>query len=150
MLQMPQEYDMRIDMNQYFSAFSFVDDDGTRRQLEPWKLGPGYRLRQTQSPVHEGGRILVDSDFYDQTPIRLTEHDKWIAYYRHTAGHIPYAVSKKNGEGALDGDDVGLERGGVGPDDEEGESEVEKEEVVVASKRGRGGRPSKAGTWYSA
>jgi len=38
--QLPEEYHVRVDRTAFMAAFSFVGEDGHRRPVSPWPLGP--------------------------------------------------------------------------------------------------------------
>jgi len=94
-LQLPQRYGVRIDMDRFFSAFSMRIEE-KRVCLEPWTLGPGFRPRDTENTLARED-MITDDDLIDQEEIRRAKNLAWNKYAAHTAGHIPYAVCRTNG-----------------------------------------------------
>ena len=114
-LQLPPEYRMIIDSDAFLGAFT-MDQGGQRIKIGPWLLGPGYR---PQHPSDESTTLPTEYKLIDQEEIRVPMGDKWEKYYRHAAGHIPYAVCKANGVSPLAGgmddeDEQDFEMGGIG------------------------------------
>lgn len=143
-LQLPAEYGFRIDMNQFLSSFSMIDNEtGQRKAVTPWVSGPGYGRISTANPALEP---IQESDFLDQRPIRAQLYAKWLQYYFETSRHIPYAalkVKKDNVKAVIDTnaiDEIDIECDGA---DSNGENEVDNTQGVACSlKHVGGGRPS--------
>lgn len=112
-----------------------MDRGGERVKIGPWLLGPGHR---PQGPPDQStnSNSRTDYKFVNQEEIRVAMQAKWEKYYRHAAGHIPYAVCKANGAPPLgDSEEQDFEMGGI--DFDEGESEIEEPLA-----RNHTGRPS--------
>jgi hypothetical protein len=99
-LQLHPENGVMIDSDAFLGAFS-MDREGQRVKVGPWSLAPGHRSRQPSDPSS-----TVPTELVDQEEIRVSMYNKWEKYYRHAAGHIPYAVCKANGAPPLGMDDV--------------------------------------------
>lgn len=136
--QLPEEYGLRIDMDEFLNAFSAVDEDGIRRRVGSWPSGPGFRKASLAAslissdsqtlglPTTEDNAIIGEEmveEMVNQASYRKSLKDLWLKYLSHAGGHIPYAICKLNGLPALDGDNAGVERTSI-------------------SNNGRGGRPS--------
>ena len=122
-LQLQREFGVIIDSDAFLGAFS-MDRDGQRVKVGPWSLGPGHRPLQ---PLDQSTTLPSDYQLVDQEERRISGYKKWEKYYRHAAGHIPYAVCKANGVPPLGIQDE---------DEDEGESEIDLGEHQRA-----GGRP---------
>lgn len=101
--QISSDIDARVDSDAFLESFSYVDEDGTRRTVGHWADGPGWR-RGGRSDSGEGsggmhGEVPSDIQVSDILVSqkdhikRMTE--RWDAFYRKYAGHIPYAVALK-------------------------------------------------------
>jgi hypothetical protein len=140
-LQLPPEYGVIINSDAFLGAFTMDRGEG-RVKTGPWILGPGYRPQQPpdQSPS-QATTLPTDYKLIDQEEIRVPMRDNWEKYYRHAAGHIPYAVCKANGAPPLEKDNEDEERdfemGGIGFED--GDSELETGTVTRSPLAG--GRP---------
>jgi hypothetical protein len=67
-LQLPEEYGVRLDLDTFFSAFSMLDDNDQRTRIQPWTSGPGYRYAKAdddEDPTREA-EVLDDDRFKDQ------------------------------------------------------------------------------------
>ena len=42
MLQLPEEYGMRVDLNTFFNVFSMWNERNERVRVRPWDAGPGF------------------------------------------------------------------------------------------------------------
>ena len=138
-LQLKREYGVMIDSDAFLGAFT-MDSEGQRIKVGPWSLGPGHRPQQ---PSDLSSTLPTDYKLVDQEGIRVSMYKKWKKYYRHAAGHIPYAVCKANGASPLwmeDGsEEQEFEIGGIGGVDiNDGESDIE--EHLTRTQR-LGGRP---------
>jgi hypothetical protein len=133
-LQLRREYGVIIDSDAFLGAFT-MEQGGQRVKMGPWSLGPGHR---PQEPSDQSTTLPTDYKLVDQEGIRVSMYKKWEKYYRHAAGHIPYAVCKANGALPLGYDNVDgvLPTGMEEEDEDEGESEIDQEEH-----RRPGGRP---------
>ena len=119
MLQLPEEYGMRVDLNTFFNVFSMWNERNERVRVRPWDAGPGFRYMNNDnamdlSPDNDSMmETLDDSRFFDQEQVRGPMRAKWAQYYHRTASHIPYAVCKAtpavNIHDELDIDETGVE-----------------------------------------
>ena len=114
---------MIIDSDAFLGAFT-MDTGGTRVKVGPWSLGPGHRPQQSSD---QSTTLPMDYQLVDQEDKRVSMFKKWETYYRHAAGHIPYAVCKANGAPPLGIEDE---------NEDDGESEIDVDEP-----RRLGGRP---------
>lgn len=114
-LQLNPEHGVMIDSDAFLGAFS-MDREGQRVKVGPWSLGPGHRPQQPSDP---SSTLPTEYKLVDQEGIRVSMNNKWEKYYRHAAGHIPYAVCKANGASPLRMDGAG------GTEDESEEQEFE-------------------------
>jgi len=111
-LQLPENYHVLIDMDQYINSFTIVNNNGDRVSADPWRLGPGFRrVKSATSGVDRPSsnsrpEHISESEFVDQEIIRSEMHQKWEKYYRRVAAHIPYEVAKGNGKEADDDADL--------------------------------------------
>lgn len=87
-----QELDVRIDCDQVLSAITFMHE-GKRLSLAPWSDCPGWRPKDSESPV-EGFPEYVGRELVEQDGVRGAAWTRWIAYATKTAQHIPRAVIK--------------------------------------------------------
>ena len=165
-LQLPASYGIRIDIDQFFSSFSMLNDTSKRVAVHTWDLAPRHCMRRRDWPAYSDVEMgqpeddsaaacpsvppsttvptLNDDDFIDQEAICAEKRVQWDRYYHHTACHIPYIVCKSKGEMPLVVDELGIETGilpraGEGRDiDGAGESEVDSHSPSPPI---RGGRP---------
>jgi len=155
-LQLPENYHMLIDMDQYINSFTIVDNNGNRVSADPWCLGPDFRCIKpaTSGADHPSYNSrpehISESEFVDQEIIRSEMRQKWENYYHRIAAHIPYEVAKVNGEEALRSDDfldeADLEVGGVDIVDDREDSGTDEAtsrnyNTVAPLISGKGGRP---------
>lgn len=111
-LQLPENYHVLIDMDQYINSFTIVNNNGDRVSADPWRLGPGFqRVKSATSGVDRPSsnsrpEHISESEFVDQEIIRSEMRQKWEKYYRRVAAHIPYEVAKGNGKEADDDADL--------------------------------------------
>lgn len=149
--QLPEEYGLRIDMDEFLSSFSAIDDHGVRRRVGTWPSGPGFRKASAVANRHssEPASLPTDDDscilaervveeMVSQADYRESLNGTWTRYLSHVGGHIPYAVCKSNGLAAIDSDDASVERTGFDDNDND-EEDIE----VDTSSKDKGGRPSR-------
>ena len=117
-LQLPEAYGVRVDLDTFFAAFSMLNEQNERVRIQPWSSGPGYRYvtdnaMEMSTDEHDATRqeeFLDESRFVNQDNVRAPLIARWDKYYRHVASHIPYAVCKSTPDVELiDNDDTGLE-----------------------------------------
>ena len=113
-LQLPEDYDVKIDMDKFLSAFTYIGEDGKQISADPWNLGPGFRqvppasLRMPSTEESPGNMSFVADlslEFVDQESICAEKWKKWSNYFRWIAAHMPYEVSKLNGQEPLSPED---------------------------------------------
>jgi hypothetical protein len=144
-LQLPEEYGVRVDLDTFFLAFSMLNEDNQRTRIQPWVAGPGYRYNAKQpstdmevddmGPTTGSHDVLNEEEFKNQEDVRAPMRATWARYYQHVASHIPYAVCKATPEVELNDDGVGVESTAPGGDNGKGKSRQQHQ----------GGRPSS--TW---
>ena len=153
-LQLPENYRVLIDMDQYIDSFTIINNNGDRVSADPWRLGPGFRrvkpaTSEADHPSYNSppGHIS-ESEFVDQEIIRSEMRQKWANYYHRVAAHIPYEVAKANGEEALGSgeflDDTDLEMREVEDIVEGGgtdEATRRNYNAIAPPISGKGGRP---------
>jgi len=103
-LQLPEAYGVRVDLNTFFAAFSMLNEQNERERVQPWHAAPGFRYEGDETltmdtsadgrPMQPSREILDDSRFRDQEDIREPLRAKWDRYYHHVASHIPYGADK--------------------------------------------------------
>ncbi len=118
-LQLPEEYGVRVDLNTFFNVFSMWNEHNERVHVRPWNAGPGFRYMNNDntmdlSPDNDTMmETLDDSRFLDQEQVHRPIRAKWAQYYHQTTSHIPYAVCKAtpavNIHDELDIDETGVE-----------------------------------------
>ena len=154
-LQLPENYRVLIDMDQYINSFTIVNNNGERVSADPWRLGPGFRRVKPATsgadhPSYDSrpGHIS-ESEFVDQEIIRSEMRQKWANYYHRVAAHIPYEVAKANGEEALRSDDfmddTDLEMGEVDTVEGDGIDGTTRPNynAIAPPISGKGGRPER-------
>ena len=117
LLQLPEKYAVRVDLDTFFAAFSMQNEQKKRIRIQPWRAGPGFRyLADDQQAMDVSGdeqasaeEILDDAMFVDQRVVRDAMRAKWEKYYKHVASHTPYAVCKPTADVDLDDDDTGVQ-----------------------------------------
>jgi hypothetical protein len=83
--QLPDAYKVQVDVDLIVSAVSFVDEDGQRRTVPEWVLGPGMRKAHhatDQSDAHAAG-------YSDWKNARKEAADHWRAYSAKQGSVIP-------------------------------------------------------------
>ena len=153
-LQLPEDYRVLIDMDQFIDSFTIINNDNNRVSADPWRLGPGF---QRVKPATSGAgqpECVSEREFVDQEMIRSEMRQKWEDYYHHVAAHIPYEVAKANGEEALRSgdflDDVGLETGGMDIREDSGTNDATRGNcnAVIPLISSKGGRPERKSLFH--
>jgi hypothetical protein len=117
-LQLPQKYGVRVDLDTFFSAFSMFNEDGQRIRVQPWVTGPGYRyhnsnqqstdIREDQDNAEPIQCALDNDGFKDQEDVRAPMRAAWERYYQHVANHIPYVASRAAPSAEQNNDKLGV------------------------------------------
>jgi hypothetical protein len=142
LLQLPEEYGMRVDLNAFFSAFSMWDENHQRVRVQPWHAAPGYRYVNDDTAMDtstdgsnsadlEEQEALDDDRFVDQEDIRVPMREQWNRYYYHVASHTPYCVCKSTPDVELH--DETEDVNGV----ESTDSEAEIESMLAGKDKGK-------------
>ncbi len=58
LVQLPEEYRVQVDRDAFMAAFSFVDEDGHRRPVSPWPLGPSGSNNDRRMALAESKRMV--------------------------------------------------------------------------------------------
>lgn len=56
--QLPNEYRVKVDRDAFMAAFSFVGEDGHRRPVSPWPLGPSGSNDARRIALSESKRMV--------------------------------------------------------------------------------------------
>jgi hypothetical protein len=148
-LQLPEEYDVKIDMDAFLSAFTYNTEDGCRTSANLWNLGPGFRRVMPALPATSSTDVGLEGcasfEFVNQDIIRAEKREKWERYFRWVAAHVPYEVVKSNGQDPLSPDEF-IELGEAGSEEETTSHDTNGQREVVSanpifSRSDMGGRP---------
>jgi len=81
--QLPLDYDARIDIKRFLSAFSMLSED-VHKDAEPWPLGPGSHFN-----FHSPEDTVIGEP--SRNPQREEAIKKWVQYYNETITTMPHA-----------------------------------------------------------
>ncbi|RDB29331.1 hypothetical protein Hypma_015020 [Hypsizygus marmoreus] len=90
--QLPLEYDVQLDSDQFLNAISFVVN-GERKSLDSWELAPGWRAANGPSST-ESVSPMQHHPLTSQNGTRDAALIRFSVFERRARRHIPYAFLK--------------------------------------------------------